>query len=244
LSPELTIAILAGVVALSSALVAVWGGLKSVRVASDMEQIKEQERRRLDLLKTTSKYREPLASAAFDLQSRIYNIIQQGFFNAYFTNGNERARLYAVVNTMFLFAQYFCWSEIIRRDIQFIDLGDDVKTRELKNRQLKIQRLIATDAFDLSMRFFSGEQRALGEKMIIGGNMGSDCVGYADFLDNIAYSELSMIVDLRNEIESFATDHLRASVRMRQLQSALIELIDLLDPDHVRFPQQDRRKLI
>jgi hypothetical protein len=105
LSPELTIAILAGVVALSSALVAVWGGLKSVRVASDMEQIKEQERRRLDLLKTTSKYREPLASAAFDLQSRIYNIIQQGFFNAYFTNGNERARLYAVVNTMFLFAQ-------------------------------------------------------------------------------------------------------------------------------------------
>ena len=52
-----------------------------------------------------SKYREPLASAAFDLQSRCYNILALDFFGK-FGPGHERFAA-AQKTTLLRFAQYF-----------------------------------------------------------------------------------------------------------------------------------------
>jgi hypothetical protein len=128
---ELLVAIISGAVALSAGALAVWGQFRSARLAAEMEELRLAEQRRIESEKTLSRYREPLARAAYDLQSRLYNILEQGLIAAYFDNGDERERSYVVDNTAFLIAQYLAWTEIIRRDIQYIDLGQDEETRKL-----------------------------------------------------------------------------------------------------------------
>lgn len=62
-----------------------------------------------------SQVRDPLLWAAFDLQSRIFNIVDQFFLRAYFLHGSEEERAYAKRSTVFVFAQYLAWMEIVRR---------------------------------------------------------------------------------------------------------------------------------
>ena len=64
-------------------------------------------------------YREPLAASAFDLQSRNYNILRLDFFDKW-ANGRGRTDA-AIESTLFRLAQYFGWSEILRRKIQCDD---------------------------------------------------------------------------------------------------------------------------
>src|SRR5262245_49072609 len=71
------------------------------------------------------RYREPLAAAAFDLQSRLYNILTMDFFETF--GGKERGDE-ALTTTLFRLAQYFGWSEILRRDIQFLSFPEDDDT--------------------------------------------------------------------------------------------------------------------
>lgn len=67
-----------------------------------------------------SQVRDPLLWAAFDLQSRIFNIVDQFFLRAYFLHGSEEERAYAKRSTVFVFAQYLAWMEIVRRRVQFL----------------------------------------------------------------------------------------------------------------------------
>ncbi len=61
--------------------------------------------------------------AVYDLQSRIFNILKRDFLTAYYTNGTDREKFYAQQNTVFLVAQFLGWTELIRQEIQFLDLG-------------------------------------------------------------------------------------------------------------------------
>ena len=77
-----------------------------------------------------TRFREPLLQAAFNLETRIYNIVELGFFDRFLgADSTDSEREYAVVNTMYVFAQYFCWVEIIRRESQFIDPRNDETNR-------------------------------------------------------------------------------------------------------------------
>jgi hypothetical protein len=110
---ELLVALVSGAVALSSAALAIWGQFRSARIAAEIEQLRFAEQRRVESEKAISRYREPLARAAYDLQSRLYNILEHSLISAYFDNGDERERAYVVDNTVFLVAQYLAWTEII-----------------------------------------------------------------------------------------------------------------------------------
>src|SRR4051795_6999504 len=63
------------------------------------------------------KFREPLLQATFNLQTRIYNIVELGFFDRFLGERNSTdEREYAVTHTLYVIAQYCCWVEILRRD--------------------------------------------------------------------------------------------------------------------------------
>ena len=47
---------------------------------------------KLQAERTARKFREPLGQAAYDLQSRVYNIVKIGFLNLYLNKGSERTR--------------------------------------------------------------------------------------------------------------------------------------------------------
>src|SRR5262249_50374327 len=75
--------------------------------------------------KEISKFSEPLARAAYDLQSRFYNILQLELIDMFLVRGDDREKAYVVNNTAFLIGQYLCWTEMVRREIQYIDLGSN-----------------------------------------------------------------------------------------------------------------------
>ena len=94
-----------------------------------------------------ARYREPLAAAAFDLQSRLYNILELEFFEKF--GDGERAED-ALRTTMFRFAQYFGWTEILRRDIQILSFPRDAETRRVADLQEAIAECFRNDATGMS----------------------------------------------------------------------------------------------
>lgn len=240
---ELLVALLSGAIALGSAALAIYGQFNSTRLANKLENLRLAEQRRLDSEKVVARYREPLARAAYDFQSRLYNILKQDLLGVYFENGDDRERSYTVNNTTFVVAQYLAWTEIIRREIQYIDLGEDEKTRKLARLQDDVYALFQNDLFDKCLRIFAGEQRAIGERMIIDGAKGPECMGYATFLDQLSDRADPLIEMLRTDVRNLSSRLQGARPRLVSLQHALIDLLAFLDPDCVRFPEARRTKV-
>jgi len=242
MSTELLVALISAAVAVVSAALAFWGQARTARLESELERLRLSEQRRFEAERTVARYREPLARAAYDLQSRLFNILQQNLLGVYYQRGDEHERSYVVDNTAFLMAQYFAWTEIVRRDIQYIDLGLDEQTRQLARRQDEVYSLFQTDGFDRLFRVFAGEQRAIGERMIREGTRGLECLGYAAYLDQLATSKDRLLEALRADVRTASVRLVPARPRLVAIQHALIDLLAFLDPDFVRFPRERRTK--
>lgn len=240
---ELVVALISGVIALLAAGLAIWGQMKAAQVSGQLESLRLAEQRRFEKETTVARYREPLAQAAYDLQSRIYNIVQRNFLQRYLTNGNDRERAYAINNTVFVLAQYFAWTEIVRSDIQFIDLGEDKQTRELRRLQDNIYAILQNDEGSPLLRVFAGEQRAVGERLVTRTRERADCMGYGAFLDQLPTGQDPLLDALRDDVVQTSKNVGLATPRLVALQHALIDLLDYLDPDNVRFSEDRRSKV-
>jgi hypothetical protein len=198
-------------------------------------------------------FREPLLQAAFNLQSRIYNIIEQDFFERFLSEGNTKEeREYARLYTMYLFAQYFCWLEIIRSHSQFLDPRNDQI-----NRAIASKAEAARDAFadsstihDPTFRLFRGEQRALGEVMLTRiadpqpGGPRWECLGYAAFVAALEHEQVARwFRRLEEDIAVTARDRRGHDARLRRIQRGLMDVVDVLDPDSLRVPAHLRQRV-
>ena len=252
-------ATLAATLALLGVVLSTWANIRVKRIgdraAEELERLKaglaeekelraEGRSRRAVAEATVSRYREPLLCAAFDLQARLYNVCTGRFL--------VPIDDYHVEHTLYTFGQYLAWREIIRQEVQFLDLGDVPATRDLAERLERITRSIAITARFLpdTLKLFRGEQRAIGELLMIraGGTEASDefkCIGYAAFVERLKDPTFSnwfdKVRDFVAEAESDPGGFDRR--RLSLLQRALIDLIDQLDPEFVRYPRHLRRRL-
>ena len=65
------------------------------RLQDELQQRRDQESKAARLEEVVGRYRDPLLSAAFELQSRIYNFVRRGF-TGYLRLGDEDEKRYAV----------------------------------------------------------------------------------------------------------------------------------------------------
>jgi hypothetical protein len=251
MSIELLITVISAVVALTSAaltgLIGAWTGkqrdslhdqLERQRAASAKQEVRQ------DLM---SRFRDPLLWAAFDLQSRVYNIVAQGALRIYLSGGTPAEQAYVRRNTMFVVAEYLGWVEIVRRRVQFLDLGSRETNRQLVSHLSKISGILNTHGFpDQLFRIFRGEQRAIGEVMIDTSAEWATCIGYAEFcakLENNA-SFAGWFTRLSDDIDQLAEGQVVRNPRLVELQNAVVDLIDFLDPESIRFPDHHRSSLL
>lgn len=202
-----------------SALVAVRQSRVEAEVQERLMRL-EQEQRAEEVLK---RYREPLAAAAFDLQSRLYNILRQGFLERF---GAGSLSDEAMWTTLFRMAQYFGWTEILRRDIQFLSFPEDASTRRVAELQSEIARRFLDDEPGHALMIWSDEQRGLGERMI--DDKGA-CLGYAAFREH----EEDFGV-WRRRVEEGMQDP-ASRERLREVQHLLCDLVESLDERRVRY---------
>jgi hypothetical protein len=209
---------------------------------------REAETREQQLDQLVKHYRDPLLLAAFDLQSRLFNIVRRDFF-AYFRSEDVSEREYALTNTLFVLAQFFGWVEALRVDVQFLDLGQLEPSRQLRDHLDAVRQVLATDRLpDRRLRVFWGQQRAIGELMMCDndkdGSPGRQCLGYAAFTSRLDDGESfgPWLSKLRRDLVDTAASKSFDPARLMQTQHALIDLINFLDDPPVRFPQRLRTK--
>ena len=200
------------------------------------------------------RYRDSLLWAAFDLQSRLWNILYgyevdragsgRGFVRAFLLEGSEQQAIYARYSTAYLFAEYLGWAEIFRRDIQFLDVGGNDRNWRVMLALSQISRTLGFGSHDngRAFRVLRVNQRAIGELMIPAESKPGErwCIGYAEFCRRISGGGefRDWMEELIGGVDLAASEPTGASGRMIELQHQLISLIDLLDPHGVRFPSR------
>ena len=245
------VSLISAAVAIPSVLLSARTARRTAQLSYELDREKSRATKEEQVEEVMSRYREPLLRPAFDLQSRIYNIIVHRFMVRYGAEGREHEREYARTNTVFLFAEYFGWVEILRRDVQFLDLGDVERNHLLVERLERIGDTFSSSGGTLSdpaFRMLRGQQRALGELMIPSAADGGGrryCIGYAQFCarlrDEPAFAE--WFRPLSEDVSALAEEDACSDERLTKLQHALIDLIDFLDDPPARFRAEFRSKL-
>ncbi|MGW6015599.1 hypothetical protein [Streptomyces sp. NPDC055210] len=193
-----------------------------------------------------NQYGASLAWAAFDFQSRLFNILFGRYLSVFLTGGTEKDAELARRSTVFVVAEYLGWVEILRRDVQFLDLGNSGSNSRVVTQLSQIGETFnrATSLHD-ELRLFRIQQRAIGSVMIHPDSEPGRrrCLDYAEFCRRLDEDDRfnGWFSDLLADVDALATNMTSAEARLRALQQQLVELIDLLDPDAIRFPQFHRR---
>lgn len=224
---SIIIAIVALLGAVASSAIVVWGSLISARRVQ-----------RLNADKALRKYREPLIVAAYDLQSRIFNILRQDFL-AYVRNDVWGRRETALGSTSFVFAQWFGWREILRREVELLEF----ETEETGHLLSRITATFASDDHGPTFLLWKPEQRAIGEGMIGMWRGEASCVGYGEFLVRRDSSLQPLLSPLERDVIALADSHPGGvDQRLLEVQHLLVELIDMLDVGHRRYQRECLRR--
>jgi hypothetical protein len=216
-----------------AAVVSVYVAMRQSRMAEEITRLRYQLDREQRAEEVLSRYREPLAAAAFDLQSRLYNILKLEFFDKF--GDNERAEE-ALRTTLFRLAQYFGWTEILRRDIQFLSFPTDDETRRVAELQESIAQCFRNDDYGPELMIWSDEQRAIGELMIIEEHGKVLSMGYAAFRQRCDDTFAPWRIRMREELHSES-----AQARLRDIQHNLCDLVETLDFRRVRYTRTLKR---
>lgn len=221
----IVVAVIALVGAIASGALSIYGTVRTTRMtmAHDAERV-------------LAKFREPLVDAAYELQSRLYNIIQLDFLRRYYLDGDESEREYAISNTLYVFAQYFAWVEILRHEIQFLSFSEATRTRAVGDRLRAVVHAFQSDdpALGTALRIWRGEQRAIGERMMARSGDEVSCRGYAAFVERDDPTLARFLARLRSDLEGAAGTP--PPPRARELQRVLAALVRELDPNGLRYP--------
>lgn len=101
-------------------------------------------------------YREPLAAAVFDLQSRIYSVLRLPFFDKW---ASGKARTDAAIDSSRL-AKYFGWTEILRPKIRLLSFPEVEETPTVTRLGAEVIRCFLTDGYGVGLMLWSDDQRA------------------------------------------------------------------------------------
>ncbi len=248
MKPEVITATIAAIIAVISAVISIYGQTRIARLTDRLTKQREAESREAQTAALMSKYRNPLLRSAIDLQSRLYNIHQQNFLEG-LCERSPSAQNYRIYNTLYVVAEYLGWVEILRREVQFLDLGDLELNRRLSELLVNINQAFgARSKVGGIFQLFNGEQRAIGEIMTVPRSstemIGYDCIGYATFVKKMGDPEFAgWFAKLKDDIDTMGNASKIDADRLVLIHTKLIDLIDFLDPHCVRVPPKYRTRI-
>ncbi len=159
MSTQVVVAVVSAVVALGGAVVAglmtTWSAQRTRRYESLLAAQQKALSKADQAQAVLGRYREPLLAAAYNLQSRLYNIVQLHYLAVYLRCGDPDQERYARDYTVYVLAEYLCWAEIIRRDLRFLDLGSEEGNRELVRKLDATHRAIGGEQPPKPCDFFA-----------------------------------------------------------------------------------------
>jgi hypothetical protein len=211
------------------ALVALVGSLVSALVTTFGLPVFQGRR---DARKVLDTYQEPLIAAAYELQARLYNILCLAFVDRYLRNDKSGKYEAAIHSTLYVFAQFFGWCELIRGEIQYLRFSRHQQTKRFSQLLRDISEEFLADSYGPQFMFWRAEQRGLGERMITSVNGRLTCMGYAAFLERRDTMD-EWLKPLQRDLENLGDG---GRQRLTKVQHLLLELVRELDDQGKRYP--------
>jgi len=149
---------------------------------------------------------EPLPRSAYDLQSRLYNIMRRNLIQVYFVKGDERTKSYVVNNTVYLVAQFQRITELMRQKRS--NLSTLERAREHANScSYKIKYAAFGEPMNIPLccAFLRGNKDLSVKPRLSGEGGRAECMGYGAFLKKFIHGKDSLIDSLRAGIALLAT---------------------------------------
>jgi hypothetical protein len=227
MEPETIIALILSV---TSVILSGWFSIRTARLSHKLADEREERLEEQSAIKAAERVYEPLAQAAAELQSRIFNIVESGWvplMKRYESHGD-----YAVVSTAFLFAHYFGWIEA-RRQAVLSSSGEGGRDLSVQKHIDGVLKTLRRSEDSEGFLFFTTEQRAIGELMLewetISKTRQPKVMGYAAFVER--YNNDENFAKWFNPIHAGMGLVSKGDVRrLVDIQRALVDLIDELDP--------------
>ena len=208
------------------------------------ESLKEKRHQQAAARDKLDIYRAPLLAAVDDLGRRINNIRHDNFLG--YLSVEERSDE-AVLSTLFRFAQYLAWTEIVHGYADRLRFESNEATKEVADSIGNIAWILSADRFDRAdeadfttsqLMLWREEQRAIGELML---SKDGTPFGFNSFTDkyDAGFEKWfrSFAAQLRSE-SAHRTD------RLTELQQVLAWLAQQLDVDHVLFKREGNGKVV
>lgn len=208
---------------------------------------KERQKRNIELQKkrktVLDKYREFICVSAYELQGRIHNIIVRELFS-YANSSNESYSNNVRYYTMFLVSQFFAWKEILRKEMHYLDFCKGKEEILILEDLESLETSFASDLIeDEVFMIFRGEQRAIGECMIVYNKeiLTYECIGYSKFIELLENEKSEKWFTILTEnidraLLQYEEHNEFYSKRLFEIHNKLIDLLNTLDPDLKRFP--------
>lgn len=141
------------------------------------------------------RWSNPILAAVDGLIGRLENVVADGGYVALQPQATPPADWsvtydYFLPSTVYLFAQYFCWTELLRQELSFQLFETQADKDAFFTAQLDAGRCLsswpiaqldpqAPSACDAQV--FALQQRQMGEALIVQGERGQACMSYAAF---------------------------------------------------------------
>jgi hypothetical protein len=206
----------------------------------------KRHERRLAARQRLDRYRAPLLAAVDDLGRRINNIRNDGFL-AYLDSEDRRAT--AVLSTLFRFAQYLGWTEIIYGYADRMRFESDEATRTVSKTLGDIGWILAADEFDRNneddfrtsqLMLWREEQRAIGELM----RQDSDeprCISFNSFVENYENRFSNWFATFGSQLDVTSAP---TSNRLAELHRIAARLVRELDVERVLVQVDESGRII
>ena len=211
-----------------------WFSIRSARIRHELEADRDRQREEKSALKAAQGVYEPLAQAAAELQSRIFNIVETGWVGI--VKRYEGHDDYTETSTAFLFAHYFGWVEA-RRQAVLSSSGEGGRDEEVQRLIDEVVQVLRRSEDSGGFLFFAAEQRAISESMFSWQptrnieTLDPHVMGYAAFArryrEDAEFQRWFAPIDAGIALVSAGDSH-----RLIDIQHALVDLIRALDPRH------------
>ncbi|ONI81545.1 hypothetical protein ALI144C_19720 [Actinosynnema sp. ALI-1.44] len=230
---------------LISAAVSVAGALVTAVLGAVFEHRRQRGQRVQERNHLASRYSHPLLRAASALHNRVGWFLRQiqDERTPVIRHADQRDTDYARYDTLFRFACYLGWVEVMLQEVHFLDLGSRRRNHKLAVLLVGVQDALSRDDPDLGpvFRTRGGEQRAIGELMVVRDereDTRTRCLGYVTFRSKLDDEPTfaCWFAPVLADIDKALAQPLEAKARMHKVHAALSALIDFLDPHHVLLP--------
>lgn len=168
--------------------------------ALELEESKK-ERIRAEIVR----WANPILSAVDELQFRLLYILKKGVFRALNKDSDldpnwSITYSYYMNSTLYLFGQYFAWTQMLQKELNFELFQSQQEKDEFFNAINKVSESlghysVSHPCSGKDTQVFRLQQRAIGELMIDRENNQMQCMSYPDFLKKLNDNEFSQHMD-------------------------------------------------